>query len=289
MSDMRLCIVILNWNSSQDTIRAIRSLGECDWDITVVDNASSDPQEVAVIQAAHPKTSFLQTGKNLGYAGGMNAGLKWALENGYSHALLLNPDTLPSASVINSMIQQANGYAVVGTAQVTEDLSPYVSAALLRGRKPVPFACTRQCGQGHDIDIASGAALLLDLNTAEQLDFIDEDFFHYKEEFDYCYRVRASGGKIRYSCGAPLIHKRGGSLPGSSPMALYYSYRNELLFLRKHFGPLGWLSGLGLFRNAFMSILKSPKAAASVVSGLNHGLRGISGPLSALRKIGASN
>lgn len=289
MNEIRLCIIILNWNSSADTNRAISSLGDCDWAVTVVDNASNDPNEMAIILEAHPGATVLQTGQNLGYAGGMNVGLKWALANDFSHALLLNPDTLPSVSVIESMIQQSGDCAVVGTAQVTEDLSPYVSAALLKGSKPIPFTCATGCGQGHDIDIASGAALLLELNKAEQLDFIDEHFFHYKEEFDYCYRVGASGGKIRYSCGVPLIHKRGGSLPGTSPTAQYYSYRNELLFLRKHFGPLGWVSGLGLFRNALLSIVKSPGVATSVIKGLYHGLRGISGPVSSLKRVGASN
>jgi GT2 family glycosyltransferase len=289
MKDVRLCIVILNWNSCKDTLQAIESLTGCEWAITVVDNASSNPQEAETIRRVHPDVTVLQTIKNLGYAGGMNVGLKWAAANGFTHAVLLNPDTLPTITVIESMIRLSAGYAVVGTAQVTEDLIPYVSAAHLQGRKPVPFMCESACGEGHDVDVVSGAAILVELNIAEQLNFIDEEFFHYKEEFDYCYRVGLSGGKLRYSCGAALIHRRGGSLPGASPMAVYYSYRNELLFLRKHFGRFGWLSGLGIFRNALQTLLESPDVSFAVLKGLSHGLRGISGPTASLKSAGGLN
>lgn len=284
MKNVRLCLIILNWNSYKDTLQAIESLADCEWAITVVDNASSDPLEAETIRRTHPQVTVLETTRNLGYAGGMNVGLKWAAANGFSHTVLLNPDTLPSIMVIASMLRLSNGYAVVGTAQVTEELIPYVSAAHLQGRKPVPFTCESACGEGHDVDIVSGAAILIELRTAEQLGFIDEKFFHYKEEFDYCYRVGLSGKKLRYSCGAALIHRRGGSLSGTSPTAVYYSYRNELLFLRKHFGRFGWLSGLGLFRNALLTLLKSPAVSYSVVKGLSHGLRGVYGPTASLKK-----
>lgn len=286
VTDMRLCIIILNWNSLQDTLLAIKSLEGCEWPIIVIDNASTNPLEAVAIRQQHPDIAVLETAENLGYAGGMNVGLKWTVANGFTHALLLNPDTLPSIAVIDSMVRISDGCAVVGTAQVTDDSKSYVSAAYLTGRKPMPFTCASSCGQGHDVDIVSGAALLLELEAAEQLSFLDEEFFHYKEEYDYCYRVGLSGRKIRYSCGVALIHRRGGSLPGASPTALYYSYRNELLFLRKHFGKLGWLSGLGVFRNALLKLSRSPEVRFAVLSGLVHGMRGVSGPAASLKLAG---
>lgn len=284
MSDIRLCIIILNWNSLEDTLRAINSLKGCAWPITVVDNASDNPLESEIIQQSNPSLTVLESSRNLGYAGGMNIGLKWTVANGFSHAVLLNPDTLPSINVIESMVKLSPGSAVVGTAQVTDDLSSYVSAAHLRGRKPMAFTCETHCGKGHDVDIVSGAAILLELDAAKQIDYFDEDFFHYKEEYDYCYRIGLLGRKLKYSCGVALIHRRGGSLPGSSPTAMYYSYRNELLFLRKHFGKLGWLSGLGLFRNALLSLSGSSEVSFAVLKGLMHGLRGISGPMALLKR-----
>lgn len=283
MNNAKVCIIILNWNSCSDTIKAIELLGESQWHITVVDNASGDPTEARTIELAHPGTTVLRSTSNLGYAGGMNLGLRWAYSNGFTHAILLNPDTRPSTEVLEAMIQHSEGYAVVGTAQVTENLESYVSAAQLNGSKPFPFVCETACGRGHDVDIVSGAGILVELYTAEELGYIDENFFHYKEEFDYCYRVKMSGRKIFYSCGVPLIHRRGGSLPGSSPSALYYSYRNELLFLRKHQGRCGWISGLGIFRNAIVAILKNPSSAPAILRGLFHGIRGISGPLFSLK------
>jgi GT2 family glycosyltransferase len=279
VADKRLCIIILNWNSIEDTLRVLSILSGSSWDTCVVDNGSSNDQEANTIARQWSKTRVLETDRNLGYAGGMNVGMNWALTEGYTHALLLNPDTIPNANVIDAMLDLSDACAVVGTAQVTEDLVPYVSAASLNGRKPIPFECQTSCGLGHEVDIVSGAGILVDLNVAKLLDFMDERYFHYKEEFDFCFRVNAFGGKVRYNCGSPLIHRRGGSLPGTSPAAMYYSYRNELLFLRKHFGSLGWLSGLGVFRNGLLAMLRSPKSSFAILRGLLHGIRGVSGPV----------
>ncbi|GAA1789468.1 hypothetical protein GCM10009712_41060 [Pseudarthrobacter sulfonivorans] len=248
-----------------------------------MDNGSDDATELAPLRQSYPEVHIIETGQNLGYAGGMNTGMKWALTDGFTHALLLNPDTTPSIDVVENMLNLADGCAVVGTVQVTEDRVPYLSAATLLGKKKVvPFDCPTSCGQGHDVDIVSGAGMMIELTTAESLGYIDERFFHYKEEFDYCYRVTSSGGRIRFHCGSPLIHRCGGSLPTSSPTALYYSFRNELLFLRKHFGLFASVSALGIYRKALRSIIQSPSSTVPVFRGIAHGVRGITGPLSNL-------
>lgn len=283
MSEKKLCIVILNWNSSEDSLHVIGLLARSPWQICLVDNGSEDPAEVGTIRERYPNVHTIRTGLNLGYAGGMNTGMKWARSQGFSHCLLLNPDTTPSAQVVEEMLNLADGYAIVGTAQVTEDYVPYISAATLNGRKVVPFNCPTSCGLGHEVDIVSGAGILVELATAASAGYMDERFFHYKEEFDFCYRISRLGWKIRFNCGTPLVHRRGGSLAGSSPSAMYYSFRNEMLFLRKHFGPFAWLSSLGLFRNAIVSSFKSPSNIYAILRGLVHGARGTTGPLSDLK------
>lgn len=283
MSGKRLCIVVLNWNSIDDALRAIDLLISSPWQICLVDNGSYNTAEPRIVRERFPGVHTLETGSNLGYAGGMNVGMRWALSYGFTHCLLLNPDTTPTVRVVQDMLNLVDNCAVVGTAQVTENHEPYISAAMLRGKKVAPFQCSLSCGLGHEVDIVSGAGIMVDLALAETVGYMDERFFHYKEEFDFCYRISQRGLKLRFNCAEPLIHRRGGSLAGSSPSAMYYSYRNELLFRKKHFGPLAWLSSLGLFRNAVLASLKSPHNIHAIVRGLVHGARGVTGPLSDLK------
>lgn len=283
MADKKLCILILNWNCLEDSLRAVSLLASSPWQICLVDNGSADPAEASVIRARYSEVHTISTGVNLGYAGGMNAGMRWAFAEGFTHCLLLNPDTAPTVQVVEEMLKLADDGAVVGTAQVTENNQPYVSAATLRGRKVMPFQCATTCGRGHEVDIVSGAGIMVELAAANRVGFMDDRFFHYKEEFDFCYRILRLGRKLQYSCGSVLIHRRGGSLSGSSPAAMYYSYRNEILFTKKHFGTWAWISSFGLFRNAVISSIKSPRNTYAIVRGLVHGARGVTGPLSDLR------
>lgn len=275
---LRKCVLILNWNSYKDTIIAIDSLRGFPWPVAVIDNASRGTLDVNEIRGRFPDITLIENEENLGYAGGMNVGMRWANSEGFTHALLLNPDTLPTVEVMQAMDALSPNAAIVGTAQVTSDLKPYVSAAMMDGRKPRSFTCDDNCGLGHDVDIVSGAALLVELETAESVNYIDERFFHYKEEFDFCYRVRLAGGNILYSCDPKLVHKQGGSLSTTSPGAAYYWYRNEILFLKKHFGSFGWLSGLGIIRNAMLTLRRAPLTWTSAMRGVFHGIRGITGP-----------
>ncbi|WP_082874460.1 glycosyltransferase family 2 protein [Arthrobacter sp. OY3WO11] len=287
MNSSKLCIIILNWNSIEDTLKAVGLLHASPWDICVVDNGSQNAGEVALLRETYSDVHVVETGDNLGYAGGMNTGMRWAASQGFTHSLLLNPDTTPSIDVVEGMLRLSDGCAVVGTVQVTEDHIPYVSAAILQGKKKViPFRCPANCGNGHDVDIVSGAGMLIELDAAAALGYMDERFFHYKEEFDFCFRVTSSGGRIRFNCGSPLIHRCGGSLASSSASGMYYTFRNEVLFLRKHFGLLASISGIGIYRNALKSMIDEPKNSAAILRGILHGVQGITGPLSKLRPRG---
>lgn len=273
--------IIVNWNCSEDTLRAGQALTDMGLDLVVVDNNSTELGEVQRLSTALQAARILKLPENVGYAGGVNAGMQLGLESGYSHALLLNPDTLPTQSVVESMVGLAADASIVGTAQVSEvdgRWTSYVSAAILDGRKPRPFQCRTACGAGHSVDIVSGAALLINLADAASIGFMDESFFHYKEEYDFCYRAKAKGMKILYSCSPALKHERGGSLPGASPRAQYFKYRNEISFLQKTFGPFGWVSGLGIFRDAAALAWSRPRLTPHLLRGLVHGLARVSGP-----------
>ena len=133
----------------------------------------------------------------------------------------------------------------------------------------------------HDVDVVSGAALLVDLRVAEQVGYMDESYFHYKEEVDFCVRVRLTGERVRFCCAYALRHERGGSLSHRSPMAHYYATRNELLFVRRFYGWLELLRMPRLVASLLLAFVpvRGGAHARSVRLGVWHALRGVTGHL----------
>ena len=106
----RVFVIILNWNGRDDTLECIASIKEIDYsnyEIVVVDNGSVD-DSVQAISKQYPEIMLLQTGENLGYAGGNNIGVNWALEKNADFILLLNNDTIVARNLLSSFVNAAN-------------------------------------------------------------------------------------------------------------------------------------------------------------------------------------
>src|SRR5215213_2485085 len=107
----KVFIIILNWNGWQDTLECLASLNGLaysSYEIVVVDNGSTDESEIR-IREARPDITLLQTGSNLGYAGGNNVGIRYALEQGAEYVWLLNNDTVvhpASLRTLTSLMQE---------------------------------------------------------------------------------------------------------------------------------------------------------------------------------------
>ena len=102
-------VVVLNWNNLPDTIECLESLRAVTYPalrLLVVDNGSTDGSEAA-LRARFPGLELLQTGENLGFAGGNNAGIRRALEGGADHVLLLNNDTTVDPGFVTAMVDAA--------------------------------------------------------------------------------------------------------------------------------------------------------------------------------------
>ena len=123
--DPRVVAIVLNHNRPEDTIGCVRSLlaleGRCE--VAVVDNGSTD-DSVAAVRAAHPDVSVVETGRNLGFGGGMNVGIAWALERKPNYVWLLNNDILVEPSALVALLETAGGHqrtGVVGSVIVDMD------------------------------------------------------------------------------------------------------------------------------------------------------------------------
>lgn len=290
----KVVAVILNWNCADDTIRCLEAVagGTHVPETIVVDNGSSDDSIEKLDKLDEPFT-LLRLDDNLGYAGGMNAGIREAHARGADWVWLLNADAVPRPQALSALLRHTDRFAVSTSLQTTSaqpgdaNPEPYVVAAMLPKGKVRPFRCGG-CDEGaHEVDMVTGASLFLRLSSVMQVGLFDERFFHYKEEFDLVRRIAGSGDRIGFVCGSEVWHKRGGSLSGSSPRARYYHHRNEVLYVRKHYPhplrrlvsePIHYKNVAGSLFRVAVGKRERRRASLAVLAGYWDGVRGVHGP-----------
>lgn len=244
----KVAIVVLNWNGKQDTLECLESIGKLDYpnyQTIVVDNGSTD-DSVDAIRTQFQNVVVLQTGANLGYAGGNNVGIKRALESGAAYILILNNDTIVDPSLLSAFVgatKIAPGAGVYG-AKIYFHNQPETlwfaggrwHAAKMGfehigyGQKDgAEYAAYREC------DYVTGCALFAGADVFRKVGLLDEDFFLTYEETDWCYRARGQGYLCLITPGAKLWHKVSVSFGGSgSPLQKYFMTRNKLLWGHKY-------------------------------------------------------
>lgn len=243
-----VAVVVLNWNGARDTVECLESLarlGYANTRVVVVDNGSTD-DSVRTIRQQHPGIELLETGRNLGYAGGNNAGLRHALDMGAQFVLILNNDTCVAADLLDRLVQAAQYHPEAGvlSARILYSERPHTvwfdgakwDDASGRMRWPGKNADDSQLPDAvHASDYASGAAMLLRAETIREVGYLDEAFFLVWEEADWCFRARKSGWQCLVVPQARVWHKVGSSFgTEASPLRTYFSVRNQLLWAHRH-------------------------------------------------------
>jgi len=254
---MDLSIVIVSFNTRADLERCLDSLHAAPprrpHEIIVVDNQSADGSADAA--ARRPTVRVIQSGGNVGFARATNIGIRASLG---ANLLLLNSDTIVPPGAIDGLLAELDrdaGVAVVGPRLV--DGSGY--AELSYGRMIGPFNELRQqyrnrhpetierlTRQRHSPDWVSGACLLVRRADAEAVGLLDERFFMYTEDVDFCAAVRARGRRIVFTPEVEVVHLRGRSRAGV-PAATQAAYRrSQMAFYQKHHPALAPLLKLYL-------------------------------------------
>jgi len=291
-----LAIVILNYNTRDLLDACLTSLCEqrdVDFAVCVVDNASSDGSADRVAQK-HAWVDLIRNAENNGYAAGNNLGLRHYgyPEDGIArYVMLLNPDTIVPPGALRGLIDFADAHPDVGIVgprlllmDGTLDLAcrrsfptPEVSFYRLTGLSKL-FPRSRRFGRYNltylsideqaDVDSVVGACMMLRADAVKQAGLLDEQFFMYGEDLDWCLRVkrcRAANGRpyrVVYYPRVTVQHvKRAASR--RSPKAQFEFDRAMWLFYRKHyqrgtFFLLDWMIRLGL------SLRGGPKLAREI-------------------------
>jgi len=250
----RLVIVIVSFNTRRALGQCLRSLHapspRVDHDIIVVDNASTDGS-VEVVKSDWPNVQLIQLEQNKGYAQATNIGIRATAS---TFILLLNSDTIIPVGSIDHLVDVLNSHtdaAIVGPRLIDMEghlelsfgrmLNPWnearqklLSIALRRRLPLVTTFIEHKAATTHYTDWVSGACLLVRRSDAESVGLLDERFFLYTEDVDFCAAVRDRGRRVLFTPTIEVIHARGRS-GTHTPVGTYTAYRlSHLAFYEKH-------------------------------------------------------
>jgi GT2 family glycosyltransferase len=243
-------VVILNTNRRNDTLECLQSLSNSTYpnlSIIVLDNASDDGS-VEAIQTLFPEVQLVSLTENKGYAGNNNVGVELAIQGGAEWIYVLNEDTLQAHDCIALLVQAGESdpqVGIVGPMVYHHDEPRVIQSAggLMDSHWRSWHSGQNQDDQGQfsqvrSVQWISGCALMIRRETVEQIGLIDERFFYYQEEIEWCLRARQAGWKILHVPQARLWHK--GVQREYNPPAnvTYYKIRNGFLLAKKHKAPL---------------------------------------------------
>jgi N-acetylglucosaminyl-diphospho-decaprenol L-rhamnosyltransferase len=283
--------IIVNYNSSTDVASCVEWLKSTHPTVTiiVVDNASAR-DDFETLHSLDQIDHLICLPKNGGYASGINRGLLKASELLRSWAWLINPDARPDDEALDALLSYTDRSVALGTRQEQSadpavPGTPYLTAANIVAGRVRGVLCPGCEIGSHEVDVVTGACLLVPTELALQVGGMDESYFHYKEEFDFVEQL-GNHGVVRLVCEARVWHRRGGSLDVLSAAAAYYRARNEVLYLRKRHRRWRWkaVRSPRLMYEATCSLAKAvfPGAAQATarghVLGLWDGICGATGP-----------
>ncbi|HEX2908095.1 MAG TPA: glycosyltransferase family 2 protein [Phototrophicaceae bacterium] len=253
-------IIIVNWNTADLLAQCLRAVEQTiqrvTYDIWVVDNASSDGSP-DMVRRDFPQVRLIASAENVGFAKANNQALRLA-EGRY--VLLLNSDAFVEANTIDRMVAFLDEHPEAGMAackllyedrRLQRSCSTYPTLATefyitlgldkLFPHSPVfgrylmtdwDYASVR------DVDVIMGAFMLVRASVLPQVGLLDESFFMYSEEVDWCYRFQQAGWKILFTPEVETVHLWGGSTATIPVETLIRLYRSRVHFFRKHYGRL---------------------------------------------------
>lgn len=251
-AEPQVAVVILNWNGRDDTLACLDSLAMIDYSnlsVIVVDNGSSDGS-VDAIRTRHPAVDVFETGRNLGFAGGSNVGIRRALQRGVDFVLLLNNDTEVAPDLVDSFVAAARRHPQAGafSARIYFHADPqriwYAGAVWNDTAARFEQVGEGMVDDGHaftaegETAYACGCAMFIPATRLRELGMLDERYFLYFEETDWCFRARAAGYPSIYVPSARLWHKVSATVGGEgSPLMVYFVTRNRLMWAQRYGSP----------------------------------------------------
>lgn len=251
-----LSIIIVNWNAKEYLLACVESI--CDtgvkgWETIVVDNHSMDGSEKEA-KKTFPFIHLIQNRENLGFAKAVNQGLQKASGR---YVLLLNPDTRVKNGAIQqlaSFMEGCSDAGIAGAQLLNSDGSKQNSIAnfpslatellnksLLRWLFPKRFpGKERNYSKPVEVDSVIGACMMVRRRALDRVGILDEDYFLFLEETDWCYRMKKAGWKVHHVPAAEIYHFQGKSAEIEKKKARVEYFRSRYRFFKKNRGTWQW-------------------------------------------------
>lgn len=262
-------IVICNYNKKNDTLACIRSILESkfqDYDIYVVDNASTDGSAEAIRNAYGEQVTLLVNQENLGGSGGFNTGLRAAFQKGYPYLMCVDNDALLDENAVGNLLAFLQEHPETG-----------IAAAKIYHREAPDYV--QQFGQKIDFenfctdvtylnayedgsmpeyvytDAVAACALMIRRSVIEKIGFMPEENFLYWDDTEWCYLCNRAGWKVASVGNAMALHAMGAKKELENTFPTYYAWRNWIRFFMRYTEPGDWEAMAGTFLDSMFQIV----------------------------------
>ena len=256
-------VVILNWNGWQDSVRCLHSLSTVTQPLChlLVDNGSTD-DSVDYLRETFPDLNIMETGRNLGFAGGNNVGIKYALAQGADYVLLLNNDTVVDPDFVQPLLQVLEKDTTVAAVNPKIYFLHEMNRLWATGgttRFWLAYSGNRgrgkldrgQFDEVETVDFGTGCCLLIRRNVLEEVGLFDTDYFAYYEDLDWSCRAQRHGYNIKFVPESKIWHAVGSASKNEGGQQSAYVHflvaRNQLWALRTYAGSVRGLAYIAYF------------------------------------------
>ena len=252
-----MAVVVLTWNGKSLTLDCLKSLAALEFDnyeVFVVDNASSDGTAEAIRDKFGDDVNIIVNGDNLGFSRGNNVGIEAALATGADSVLLLNNDTIVDSRVLDKMTQvlySAPEIGIVGP-KILYSSPPnqiwFAGGEVFLARGTARHIGIREIDHGQyetirDVDYITGCALMAKREVFETIGLLDASYQAYYEDTDFCMRARRRGYRILYIPAGIVWHKISASTGGQlSATKIKRKLKSGIKFFRRYASFYHWLT-----------------------------------------------
>lgn len=273
--------VVLNWNGLEYTRACCASLAKQTHEalkVVVVDNGSTE-QPVAALKEQIGGSGVVALPANRGFAGGVNAGLKAADWEQFDYIWLLNNDTVCDPDALERLVIKAESnvrLAAVGC-EMREPVNNHEQTRIVSAgqRLRPPFYIPADACRSDGVDYLCGACLLIRREALKEVGLLDDGFFFFFEDADWCFRARQMGWRLDVAESVPVFHAGGGTISRQSERRARFYRAGHVRFLRKHTKVPFFPAVITLIYRISSDLLKGHFSAAyGSVSGFWSGWRG---------------
>lgn len=242
----RVAVVVLNYKGIEDTISCLTSLSKQSYEnfkIVLIENGSNDNSADEFKKLEQQYSNLLHTiynDENLGFAGGVNRGIEWAIDNSYDYVALFNNDAVADKNWLSELVDTANEKqsGITTGLLLHEDGRTIDSTGDWYTTWGLPFPRNRndktsEAAVEGFVFSGSGGASLFSLPMLKKIGSFDEDFFAYYEDTDVSFRAQLAGYKVYYQPKAIAYHKQGATSAKIPGFAVQQTFKNlPLLFYK---------------------------------------------------------